>query len=319
MTSNYLQALEFTFSVTAPVFLIVFLGLYLKRKRHINDEFIGIASRLVFNICLPTLMFLSILNSGINLAEQGKLAIFAALAAIISFYSFWWLSPLLTQNPQDRGVAVQSAFRSNLGIVGIALCAKAYGGPGLAVGALLLAVVTPIYNILSIYALTKSLRQDEKLQWHRLLLDIIKNPLIVSIACALIGLSMGWQLPAILDETGHYLGSMTLPLALITIGGSLSISALKKASALSAYTVFAKLVLLPAVVTSAAWWYGLGGGELGCLALMFASPTAAAGFVMVRAIGGNHQLASNTIALSMLGSAVSISVLLYLLRLHALA
>ncbi|MCR8922933.1 AEC family transporter [Dasania sp. GY-MA-18] len=319
MNTAYLQALEFTFSVTAPVFLIVFLGLYLKRKQHINDEFIGIASALVFNICLPTLMFLSILNSGINLAEQARLAIFAALAAIISFYSFWWLSPLLTQDPQDRGVAVQSAFRSNLGIVGIALCAKAYGGPGLAVGALLLAVVTPIYNILSIYALTKSLRQNEKLQWHRLFLDIIKNPLIVSIACALIGLAMGWQLPAILDETGRYLGSMTLPLALITIGGSLSLSALKKASSLSAYTVFAKLVLLPAAVTLAAWWYGLSGVELGCLALMFASPTAAAGFVMVRAIGGNHQLASNTIALSMLGSAISISLLLYLLRLNALA
>jgi predicted permease len=70
MSSGYLAALEFTFSVTAPVFLIVFLGLHLKRKKQINDEFIAIAARLVFNICLPTLMFLSILNSGINLAEQ---------------------------------------------------------------------------------------------------------------------------------------------------------------------------------------------------------------------------------------------------------
>ena len=69
----------------------------------------------------------------------------------------------------------------------------------------------------------------------------------------------------------------------------------------------------------AGWWYGLSGVELGCLGLMFASPTAAASFVMARAMGGNHKLASNTIALSMLGSAASISLLLYLLRVNGLA
>ena len=319
MPANYLAALEFSFSVTAPIFLIIFLGLFLKLKGHINEAFISTASKLVFNICLPTLMFLSIINSGIDLSQQWRLALFAALAGAVSFYTFWWLSPLLTNNPEDRGVAVQSAFRSNLGIVGIALCAKAYGQPGLAVGALLLAVVTPIYNILSIYALTRSLKQNEPLHWGQLVFDIAKNPLIVSIALATFGLAMGWQLPAILDETGRYLGSMTLPLALITIGGSLSLSALKQAGALSVYTVIAKLILLPAAVLFAGWWYGLNGIELGCLGLMFASPTAAASFVMVKAMGGNHKLASNTIALSMLGSAVSISVLLYLLRVNGLA
>jgi predicted permease len=189
----------------------------------------------------------------------------------------------------------------------------------LAVGALLLAVVTPIYNILSIYALTRSLKQNEALNWPNLFLDIAKNPLIVSIALAVIGLSMGWQLPDILDETGHYLGSMTLPLALITIGGSLSLTALQKAGALSFYTVFAKLIVLPASVLIGAWCYGFSGVELGCIGLMFASPTAATSFVMVRTMGGNHQLASNTIALSMLASAGSISLLLYLLRVNSLA
>lgn len=319
MPSSYLAALEFSFSVTAPVFLIVFLGLYLKLKGQINDEFIATASKLVFNICLPTLMFLSILNSGIDLSKQWRLAAFAALAGMVSFYLFWWVSPLFTSKPEDRGVAVQSAFRSNLGIVGIALCAKAYGQSGLAVGALLLAVVTPIYNILSIYALTRSLKQNESLRWGQLLIDIVKNPLIVSILFAVFGLAMGWKLPPILDETGRYLGSMTLPLALITIGGSLSLSAMKQAGPLSAYIVLAKLVLLPAGVLSMGWWYGLKGVELGCLGLMFASPTAAASFVMVRSMGGNHKLASNTIALSMLGSALTISVLLYLLRVNDLA
>ena len=59
---SYLAAFEYTLAVTAPVFLIVFLGLYLKYSKRIDDGFIGTASKLVFNLCLPVLMFLAILG-----------------------------------------------------------------------------------------------------------------------------------------------------------------------------------------------------------------------------------------------------------------
>ena len=319
MNSSYLSALQFTLSVTVPVFLIVFLGLYLKRSQRINDEFIGIASKLVFNICLPILLFLAIVNSQVDLIAQWRLAVFSGFAATLSFFAFWWLSRFFTKDAQDKGVAVQSAFRSNLAIIGIALCTNAFGEAGLSVGAIIIAVVTPIYNILSIYALTHSLRENEKLHWGKLLLDIAKNPLILGIALAFIFLMLDWRLPVILNDTGLYLSRMTLPLALITIGGSLSLSALRKSSSLSSYVVIAKLIILPMIITLSAWLLGFKGVEFGCLALMFASPTAAASFVMVKAIGGNHKLASNTIAMSTLASAITISVLLYLLRVIDLA
>ncbi len=319
MSSAYLLALQFTFSVTAPVFLIVFLGLFLKRNERINDEFIDIASKLVFNICLPILLFLAIINSRVDLIAHWRLAAFSAIAATISFFSFWWLSSLFAVKPQDKGVAVQSAFRSNLAIVGIALCTNAFGEEGLSVGAIIIAVVIPIYNILSIYALTHSLHENKKLHWGKLLLDITKNPLIIGITLAFIFLILDLRLPVILNDTGLYLSRMTLPLALITIGGSLSLSALLESSSLSSYVVITKLIILPIMITLSAWLLGFKGVELGCLVLMFASPTAAASFVMTKAIGGNHKLASNTIAMSTLGSALTISVILYLLRVIDLA
>jgi predicted permease len=319
MNSTYFSALQFAFSVTAPVFLIVFLGLFLKRTQRINDEFIDIASKLVFNICLPILLFLAIVNSQVDLVAHWRLAAFSGLAATVSFFTFWWLSSLCAVNAQDKGVAVQSAFRSNLAIVGIALCTNAFGEEGLSVGAIIIAVVTPLYNILSIYALTHSLNENKKLHWGKLLLDIAKNPLIIGISLAFIFLTLDLRLPEILNDTGLYLSRMTLPLALITIGGSLSLSALRKSSNLSSYVVIAKLIILPVMVILSAWLLGFKGVELGCLVLMFASPTAAASFVMAKAIGGNHKLASNTIAMSTLASAISISVILYLLRVIDLA
>lgn len=318
MNSTYLSALQFTFSVTSPVFFILFLGLYLKRTQRINDDFIAIASKLIFNICLPILLFLAIVNSQVDLIAQSRLALFSAFAAILSFLIFWWIAPLCTNSPEDKGVAVQSAFRSNLAIIGLALCTNAFGDAGVTIGALIIAVVTPLYNILSIYALTHSLSKNEKLRWDKLILDITKNPLILAIALAFVFLYFDWQLPVVLNDTGIYLSKMTLPLALITIGGSLSLSALQKSSALSSYVVAAKLILLPVTVTTIAWFLGFKNIEIVCLALMFGSPTASASFVMVKVIGGNHKLASNTIAVSTLVSALTISILLYFLRVFSL-
>ena len=266
---GYLAALEYTLSVTGPVFIIVFVGLYLKRKGHIDGAFVAKASALVFNICLPILIFLSMIDNDLHLSDQLPLVWFCIAAAIVTFIIFWGLSALWVPHA-DRGVAVQGAFRSNLGIVGIALCAKAFGDDGLAIGAVILAVVTPVF-----------------------------------------------KLPKVMYDAGQYLARMTLPLALIAIGGSLSLRELKHTSALSAQAVFAKLVIVPVVVGIAAYLLGFSGVEMGCIILMFASPTAAASFVMVRAMGGNHVLASNIIAMSTLLSALSVSLLLYFAKVLA--
>ena len=311
---SYFAAFEYTLAVTAPVFLIVFLGLFLKRAQKIDDAFIATASKLVFDICLPVLMFLAILEADVDWAAQGQLAGFSIIAAVLVFLVLWWTSPLWASHPEDRGVAVQGAFRSNLGIVGLALCANAFGAQGLAVGAVLLAVVTPIYNVLSVFALTRSLQPEGKLALGSLILDIVKNPLIVAILMAFGFLLLDIHLPKIASDAGHYLGAMALPLALIAIGGSLSMESLRQSSHLSAGVVAIKLLIIPVLVAVAAVLYGFSGVELGCLVLMFASPTAAASFVMVRAIGGNYGLASNIIVLSTVLSALSVSAMFYGIR-----
>ncbi|MFT5593668.1 MAG: malonate transporter [Oceanicoccus sp.] len=313
---GYLAALEYTLSVTGPVFVIVFVGFYLKRKGHIDNNFVGKASALVFNICLPILIFLSMIDNNLQLSAQLPLVWFCIGAATATFVCFWLLSGLWVPH-EDRGVAVQGAFRSNLGIVGIALCAKAFGGDGLAIGAVILAVVTPVYNVLSVYALNRSIHEGRAVPWGKTLNDIAKNPLIIAIALGFFCAWLDLKLPKVMYDAGQYLARMTLPLALIAIGGSLSLRELQNTSALSSQAVFAKLVLVPVLVGAAAFLFGFDGIEIGCIILMFASPTAAASFVMVRAMGGNHVLASNIIALSTLMSAFSISLLLYLAKVLA--
>ena len=71
---------------------------------------------------------------------------------------------------------------------------------------------------------------------------------------------------------------------------------------------------MPVVFALGAWVAGFQGMELGVLVLMASSPSAAAGYSMVRAMGGNATLAANIIALTTLGSLVSTSAGVSVLR-----
>ena len=74
------------------------------------------------------------------------------------------------------------------------------------------------------------------------------------------------------------------------------------------------MVSLPALCTLAAWLAGFEGRELGLMFLFFASPTAAASFVMVKALGGNDRMAANIIALTTLLASVTITTGVFILQ-----
>jgi len=315
---DYWQQLVFVGSITLPVFSLVFIGIWLKWRDKIDDAFTVKSSYIVFNLALPVLMFAAIVRTDIAQIGNPRLITFALCMALLSFMTLWFAGKAFIKDKKNLGVFVQGCFRSNLGILGLAFCVTTFAQEGLAVGALLLAVITPLYNILSIYALTHAASENSQMNWLGLMKDVLTNPLIVAILMALPFAYWQVVLPEVVMRSIDYLAAMTLPLALICIGGSLSLTALKQTQRLSWVTVVIKLVLMPALVAVLAYLSGFRGVELGCLILMFASPTAAASFVMVRSIGGNHMLAANIIALTTLISLFSVSIAIYLLKVFAL-
>ncbi len=78
----YLSILSETLEVIGPISLMVLLGLTLGRVGFIDDHFNQIASRLVFSICLPVLLFTTI--SQINLDTTINLVMTTTLVCILS-------------------------------------------------------------------------------------------------------------------------------------------------------------------------------------------------------------------------------------------
>ena len=290
-----------TLETTLPVFAMVFIGLGLRRLGWIDSAFISTASALVFRATLPTLVFLSIVRADLNATFNPALLGFFVAATLASFLTSW-LWAVRTVPVADRGVFVQGAFRGNCGIVGLALAASLYGDYGLSAGGLLLGVVIISYNILSVIVLT-TYQPGQNASWGRILGDIIRNPLILAVIAALPFAWSGLRLPAWLMTSGDYFASLTLPLALMCIGGTLSLSAMRSDRRLAVSASVLKMITLPLFCTLAAWLAGFEGRELGLMFLFFASPTAAASYVMVKAMNGNDRLAANIVALTTLMAA----------------
>lgn len=279
----------------------------------INDDFIKTASQLVYNIGLPVMLFITSATTDItHVTDWNLLIAFCVMTALV------FIGSLLTahwhcKDSRDQGVFIQGAFRGNLVILGLAFCANAYGEKGLALASLPVAMTVVFYNVLSVYVLNRSLHHASN-SFMPTLLGIVKNPLILAIAAGFAVNAISMRLPGILMDSGKYLSQMVLPLALICIGGSLSIARLTQIDTTAMSACVWKLILSPIIACAVAIGLELRGEALAVLFLLAASPTATISFVMVQAMRGNSELAANIVAQTTLWSVITVTLGLWILQ-----
>lgn len=311
--AHLLDQLAFSLSVTGPICLMLFLGVVFKRTNLINDNFIDVASKLVFQVTLPALLFLSIVKSEHDFASATNFIAFGISANILFFIFASFSVGKLLKNKVDKGVVVQGAYRANTAIIGLAYVANAYGHDAVAVAAIYVAPMTILYNILAVIALTpkgdSSFTQVSKV----MVKSITRNPLILAILTGVLFYALAIPVPEMVLSAGQYFANMTLPLALLCTGGSLNLKSLRNEGRPTWISTLYKLVLAPVFITVAALMFGYRGLELGIVFFMSAAPTAAASYIMARAMGGNSTLAANIIALTTVLSLISTTVGIFLL------
>lgn len=302
---NLLAVFIQTLDVTLPVFAMVFLGIGLKKAGWIDDRFIDTASTLVFKGTMPTLVFISIVKADLSQALLPGLLAFFTVATFACF-GLTWAWAIWRVERIERGVYVQGAFRGNCGIVGLALAQSMYGDFGLSAGAILVGLVILLYNTLSVLILTWY-QPGQRADWRSITRGIVTNPLIIGTVLAIPVAAVDLPIPNWLMTSGEYFARLTLPLALICIGGTLSLGALYRARGIAFSAALVKMVIFPGVATFAAWLCGFSGRQLGLLFLFFATPSAAASFIMVQAMGGNARLAANIVAVTTLVASITIT------------
>jgi predicted permease len=302
--------------VSLPTFAWVLAGALLARLGWLSDHLNDRISRLSFRYGLPLMLFAG--AAGVDYASL--LTATYLLAGVIGtllvvtlswFYSIWRGHPL-----RERGIFVQGAYRSNLAIMGLALCISAYGQQGAQLAALAVAVMTSLYNILIVFLLNNTLGGTSSPR--AAVLGVVRNPLIIGIAAGVALSVSGLPIPAVVKPAGAWLSAFFLPLMLICIGGAMKLGELRNSGALAWESTLWRLLVAPAIVVGLAMVLGVRGPPLGVLFLLVGAPAAASGYIMVVAAKGNGVLAANIVVLSTLFSAASLTLGLFLLSILSL-
>ena len=313
-----MEDLLFTANIVVPVFIIVALGYLLRKKNLINDNFVSLSSKIVFNVSLPVLIFVEIAKINLDVILDFKLILFVYIGTLIAFFLIWIFSIPFIKEGKDQSVFLQGSFRGNFAIVGLALIANLYGPEKLGKASLVLAFTIPLYNVLAVIALTVPVRKEKNMDMKKTLWEILKNPLVLGVLVALPFSYFKIQINDLILTTANYVAALALPLALLGIGGFLNFDDVKEGFKLTGISTIIKLIIIPSAATVAAYNLGFIGDNLGIIFILFGCPTAIASFIMAEAMAVNSKLAGNILLVTTVFSVFTISIGLFILKQNGL-
>ncbi|MEI3380407.1 MAG: AEC family transporter [Dorea sp.] len=210
-----------SFNVIAPVFFLMVLGYLLVNYTSLADrQLTKQANAIEFKIFLPCMLFYNVYQSDIGAEIQSriKLCIWAAGGLIILFILLCLIVPKVVKQENQQGVVIQGIFRSNYVIFGVAVVQNMYGSKSTTTAAILSAILVPMYNFLAVVALS-IFGEKRETDWKKIIMDIIKNPLILSSMLGVVFSLLGIRLPTAVDTTVQDLAKLSTPIAFMILGG----------------------------------------------------------------------------------------------------
>lgn len=301
-----------SFNVVVPLFLMLVLGYSLKQIRVYDEHTISGMNQLVFKVFLPLLLFINIYQTDVAGVFDLKLMLVAVLGVLGSFFMTWLIIAWIEKDNRKRGVLIQGIFRSNFVIFGIPVTTSLFGGEATGAAALLVAVIVPIFNMLSVVIL--EIYRGSRINVPKILKGIITNPLIIGSVTGLLCLLLHIKIPLVLEKTISDLSKVTTPLALVILGGSFTFSSMKGNVKQIAIGVLGKLVIVPVICLSFALLIGIRGVGLAISMSIFASPTAVSSFSMAKQMDGDADLAGHLVVLGSMLSVVTMFIWIFIFK-----
>lgn len=99
--------LIYSLNATMPVFLVMVVGYFLRRIGMLNEEYIKVSNKFNFNVTLPCLLLLNMMDCDIKNTFDGKYVLYCALSTIICITVIWTLAKLFCKkkNASDENIA----------------------------------------------------------------------------------------------------------------------------------------------------------------------------------------------------------------------
>lgn len=292
------------FRAVMPIFLIMALGYLAQRTGLITREDVPRLNKLAFRYFLSVTMFYNLYNSDLSQAVQPRLLLFSA-GAILAAFAVTCVYVLLTEkDPNKQGVKIQGIYRSNFVLIGLPLAEALVEGGDLGPVVMMIAVVVPLYNVLAV--ITLEVFHGGRPKIGQVLLNILKNPLIIGALLGLAAIILRIRLPQALESTISQLSAVSSPLMLFLLGAFFRFGGLRRYWKDLVEVTLGRLIILPGLLLTAAYLLGFRGVGFAGLIGVFGSATAVASFTMVQQLGGDDELAGDIVVATSAGCVITL-------------
>lgn len=310
-----MENIIFSFQVVLPLLIYMALGFL---ADHIIQEpsLPRILNKLVFTIIFPINIFLSTLKTDVDLGKLSGQFLFVSLTTLVLFLIFCLFYHCQDLPGDQKSVLIQASYRSNYPLLALPLGVALLSEEQVGQVTLLIPVVIPLFNLLSILVL--SYYGSEQPSFKGLFLEIVKNPLILALLAGFFGRFMGLKLPQLIETPLYTIGTMASPLALVGLGASFSFTASKTYISQLSQAVFFRLLFAPGLALLLATLVGFRGASLVSLLAVFASPVAISSYPMAEAMHQDSDLAGQILVYTTLFSTLSLFLIILILRSCAL-
>lgn len=300
------------FESILPIFLLVILGVVLKRTPLIRSDFWGGLEQFGYYVLFPALLFQTLSTTDFSAMDSGGVGLVSLLAVGVMTGLVLALWPLLRRSGMG-GPAYTSVFQTSTrwnGFMALAIAEKLTGQTGLAVIAVIMASIIVPLNLINVGVLVWFSGESRGLK--SFIIRIITNPIIIGAALGVAVNLLGVSVYPPLMTTVDLVASASLGLGLITVGAGLKIADALKPQPSILLTAVLKLIVFPIVAVGLALAFGLSGEIVVMIALGAAVPTAMNGYVLAKQIGGDADLYAAAATVQTVVAFFTIPIVLYL-------
>ena len=296
-----------------PIFGLLILGSLLRKFELTSESYLKVSDKLVYFIFFPIMLFYKVGGAPEGAGDQLSFVAVTLMALVCMFVISGLVIKFGPVSAFEAGSFSQSCYRFNT-YIGVAVILNSLGEAGIAYFGILIAITIPLVNIFAVATLIwfSGYEGSAGTRGKIFLKALIGNPLIIgSFAGALYARLVG-GFPEFIDNTLALMSMVTLPLALISIGGALTFKGITKYLPLSLLGALLKLAIFPSLGFFFYFLFQVDGVAFKTGMIFFCLPASTTIYVLSSQLNSDTELASAAIALSTLLSFFSLSIALIL-------
>ncbi|MBL8906550.1 MAG: AEC family transporter [Rhizobiales bacterium] len=295
-----------------PIFCLIGLGFILRWRNVVAEDMWRGVELLGYWVFFPALLSETLIEADLASLPLAEITFTMALAFATMAGGLLALRlPLmgiLDINGASYSSLFQNATRWN-GFIALPILDKLYGKEGVALVAIIMAILVPVANIVNVAVIARN-AGARQLSYRQTAYVVFRNPFIWATAVGLAINLTGIRIYEPVMTGLHMLGGAAIGTGLLMVGAGLHAEEARRPSPVVWLGTGLKLLGMPIIVFIWILLFGISGPAVVACLICAGVPTAMSAYVLARQMGGDATLVATTVTVQTLLSVITIPLLI---------